>query len=341
MIRSVLISQQQLGRLGREEALVANHAGTLGLPVLCASEKMMERGKAQLDDGTLVAGTVPFVLHAMRRLGIIAPVHEPHPEELTRWLHRRVWQRDRLRDVLYDLDQGGPQLFVKPALGWKKFTGFVVEFGDDQRFFGVSKNIPVWVSEPLEFVSEWRAYVAYGKVLDVRFVDHGGDRAVAPNFDAIRQAVAQFAISGRAPAGFVIDFGVTNDGRTALIEVNDGFSFGAYDGMSAEVYWTVTAARWNELVGNRPRASYQSNTSYLRLSISSRSGSASTSIFRARSNTSGFQRESGVWFLGPAAASSCAERLAGNLPRLDVWRSRMRATGDSIGSVLQQRGTTR
>jgi hypothetical protein len=253
VIRSLLISQKVPGKLAREEALLAARAEVLGVPVVAASEKMMERGKVPVGDDALVAGTVPFVLHAMRRLGVAVPQHDPYPQELTPWLHRRVWKRDRLRDVLDDLKHGGPRVFVKPALGWKKFTGFVVEFADDYRFGGVSKNVPVWVSEPLQFVSDWRAYIAHGEVLDVRFADHGGERSAEPDYAAISEAVAQLVHGGRAPAGFVIDFGVTADGLTALVEVNDGFSFGAYDGVSGEVYWAVTAARWQELVKSARR----------------------------------------------------------------------------------------
>lgn len=251
MFRSLLISQQQPGRLSREEALMAEHANAIGVQVSTASIKMMERGRVQVDDTTLVCGNVPFVLHAMRQLGIAVPEHVPYPEALAPWLHRRVWRRDRLRDVLDDLREGAPPVFVKPALGWKKFTGFVVEFADDYRFGGVSRNVPVWVSDPLVFLSEWRAYVAHGEVLDVRFADHGGDRSSKPDLDAIGQAVAQYVRSGNVPAGFVIDFGVTADGRTALIEENDGFSFGAYDGVAASVYWDVVAARWRELLAAR------------------------------------------------------------------------------------------
>jgi hypothetical protein len=251
VFRSLLLSQQQQGQLSREEMLMAAHAKVLGIPVSTASIKMMERGRVQVDDATLVSGSVPFVLHAMRQLGVAVPQHVPYPEELAPWLHRRVWRRDRLRDVLNNLDKDASPVFVKPALGWKKFTGFVVEFADDYRFSGVSRNIPVWVSEPLSFVSEWRAYVANGVVLDVRFADHGGDRGIKPDLEVIDEAVALHTRSGNAPAGYVIDFGVTVDGRTALIEVNDGFSFGAYDGLAASIYWEVTAARWRELLAAR------------------------------------------------------------------------------------------
>jgi hypothetical protein len=236
------------GRFGREEQLLADHAGQLGIPVIAASEKMMERGRVDLDRSCLVAGTVPFVSHALRRLGLTVPEHNPYPATLAPWLHRKVWRADRLRDVIRELDKGGPRVFVKPANGWKRFPGFVVEFGSDHRFNGASKNTPVWVSEPVEFVSEWRAYVAHGVILDICFADHGGDRLVTPDTKSIHDAVARLVSNKFAPAGFVIDFGVTKAGVTALVEMNDGFSFGAYDGVSADVYWKVTAARWFELL---------------------------------------------------------------------------------------------
>ncbi|MFZ3002766.1 MAG: hypothetical protein WA071_20790 [Undibacterium umbellatum] len=47
---------------------------------------------------------------------------------------------------------------------------------------------------------------------------------------------------------FCIDFGVTPQGKTALIEMNDGFSFGAYDGLSERIYWDITWARWREIL---------------------------------------------------------------------------------------------
>lgn len=236
------------GRLAREEHLLAEHAELLGIPVLTASEKMMERNKIELDDQCLVAGSVPFVLQAMRRLGIDVPTHNPYPDVLTEFLHRKVWRQDRLRDVLAERDKGGNRVFVKPANGWKRFTGFVVEFSSDYRFNGASKNSPVWVSEPIEFISEWRAYVANGELLDVRFADHGGNKSINVNQNIVEDAVSKLVMADCAPAGFVIDFGVTTKGDTALIEMNDGFSFGAYDGVSAQTYWEVTTARWFELI---------------------------------------------------------------------------------------------
>jgi hypothetical protein len=141
----------------------------------------------------------------------------------------------------------GRRLFIKPADGWKRFTGFVAEFVDDPRFNGQSKARPVWISDPVRFVSEWRAYVADGELLEVRFADHGGDRTVEPDVILIGDAINALTKEGQAPAGYVIDFGVLHTGETALIEMNDGFSFGAYEGVSPETYWKVVVRRWQEL----------------------------------------------------------------------------------------------
>lgn len=236
------------GRLGLEERLMHDYAQQLGIPVVMASEKMMTRGLVDLDKHSLVTGSVPFILQAMRQLNIVPPEHTPYPDVLTPWLHRRVWKEPRLRNVLDALDNGRGPLFIKPAKGWKRFTGFVTDYSDDPRFNGVSKNIPVWVSEPVNFVSEWRAYVLNGVVLAIKFADHGGDRNVTLDTSEVEVAVATLIQAGQAPAGFVIDFGVTQDGLTALIEMNDGFSFGAYDGLSVDDYWNITSARWFELI---------------------------------------------------------------------------------------------
>ncbi|MES2039687.1 MAG: ATP-grasp domain-containing protein [Pseudomonadota bacterium] len=244
----LIVSAKMPGQLDHEQRLMADYAISLGVPVETASEKMMERGKVPLSPDVLVMGTVPFVHHALRLLGTRLPEHTPYPEALTPWLYRKVWQEKSLRRVLDRLKEGGPGLFVKPVSGWKRFTGFVPDFADDYRFNGVSKSMPVWVSEPVTFVSEWRVYVLHGKIQDIKLCDHGGDANVRPDLNEIEKALQTLLDAQIAPDGFAIDFGVTQHGETALIEMNDGFSFGAYDGLSAKIYWDITWARWREIL---------------------------------------------------------------------------------------------
>jgi len=231
---------------------MANMAHELGVPVIEATEKQLERRKINLDKDAVAVGSVPFVRSALGQLGICLPMHTPYPPELEGILRRRVAKVRSLREAKAMLEIRG-RLFIKPADGWKRFTGFVAEFGDDYRFSGASGSKPVWVSDPVHFVSEWRAYVVEGEIRELRYADHGGDRGREPDLSIITAAVATLTAAARGPKGYVIDFGVLENGETALIEMNDGFSFGAYDGVKPSTYWDVTVNRWQELTSQIKR----------------------------------------------------------------------------------------
>lgn len=73
---------------------------------------------------------------------------------------------------------------------------------------------------------------------------YAGDPLRFPEATVLRMAVAAYR-SG--PAGYGADFGVTEGGRTVLVEVNDGFSLG-HGGMVADDYARLLLARCGELV---------------------------------------------------------------------------------------------
>jgi hypothetical protein len=51
-----------------------------------------------------------------------------------------------------------------------------------------------------------------------------------------------------SPAVYGIDFGVLTDGRTVLVEVNDGYSLSPY-GLESMEHAELLEARWLQLVG--------------------------------------------------------------------------------------------
>lgn len=244
----IVLYQKNPGKLAREEQLVQEYAQLHGVSVIYGSEKMMMRGRIDVDEDTFVSGSVGFVLSALQRINVRLPEHNPYPFALVPWLYRKVGYYPHLHYALDRLDKDGQAIFIKPAEGWKRFTGFVARSSSDYPLLGVSRNLPVWVSDPVTFVSEWRAYVLYGEIKKIALCDHGGDSKILPDQSQIEEAVSQLVLSGDAPAGFGIDFGVLADGRTALIEMNDGFSLGAYDGVDAETYTNILMARWFELI---------------------------------------------------------------------------------------------
>lgn len=245
-IRQVILQRYARG-LGVEERLVADAAAARGIAVRAAGASELERNRVELGGGDVVIGSVPFVLQGMRLAGIPVPAPNPYPVVLRPWLHREVNRLPTMLEALHALERGAGGMFVKPADRWKRFTGFVATDPRDLRFEGTSRRAPVWVSTPVRFLSEWRCYVAHGEIRAIAFANHGGDAHVLPDEAVMRQACATLQASGEAPAGYVIDFGVLDTGETALIELNDGFSFGAYGGVTGDVLLDIMGARWLQL----------------------------------------------------------------------------------------------
>lgn len=87
-----------------------------------------------------------------------------------------------------------------------------------------------------------RCFIRYGKIVDIRpykgdFFNYHYD------FDVIKKAVLDHKT---APAGYAMDFGITDKGETILIEVNDGYALGSY-GLLYYDYAKLLSARWAEL----------------------------------------------------------------------------------------------
>jgi hypothetical protein len=72
---------------------------------------------------------------------------------------------------------------------------------------------------------------------------YSGDFRIYPDCRVIENAINDFK---DAPAGYVIDFGVTSAGETVLIECNDGWSVGSY-GCDPRIYTDMLCKRWIEL----------------------------------------------------------------------------------------------
>lgn len=60
-------------------------------------------------------------------------------------------------------------------------------------------------------------------------------------------AILDFKSSEQSSEGYALDFGVLENGETALVEWNNGFAIGAY-GLRPEVYCNMLIARWEEIL---------------------------------------------------------------------------------------------
>lgn len=180
---------------------------------------------------------------ALAFLGVEVTEIPTYPEALRRFLGRTLWTST------IDKVAAGPEgwpVFVKPLGEAKKFTGRLVRGTGDLVGCGdMTVDTPIWCSEPMTFLREWRCFVRYGKVLDVR--PYRGNWR-----DSFDPAVIEDAVRSwpEMPRGCGLDFGVDALGRTTLVEVNDGFALGAY-GLPPLLYARLLSARWTELTGTK------------------------------------------------------------------------------------------
>jgi len=235
------------GRMRPEEEMLRQALLARNVPVTLYTTKRLQRSQLPLGPDCFLAGDGDCVIAALRQLGCKSPLPLDYPEALCHFLRRPVWQ-STLGKFIQDLECSKP-LFVKPAARAKRFSGRLFEGPADLYFlYGTSLREPVWCSTPVNWVSEWRAYVLGDRVLAL--CHYSGADNTKPDPKTIEAMIVAYRTSGTAPAGFAMDVGVLDDGHTALVEINDALALGAY-GVAAEDYTALLLARWRELVQPR------------------------------------------------------------------------------------------
>lgn len=189
----------------------------------------------------VVVGYVGTVRQRLNDFGIVTPEMD-YPDELKDFLGRKIW------NVKLSQVTNSPEMwpvFVKPVED-KKFTGVVVRSPKDLIGCGTyGENPDAICSEVVNFKAEWRCFVRYGNILDVR--PYKGDWRLHYDPSVIENALQSFST---APKGYAMDFGLTDDGRTLMIEVNDGYALGCY-GLLYVNYAKLLSARWAELTNTK------------------------------------------------------------------------------------------
>lgn len=190
-----------------------------------------------------VAGYLGDVWRALAKLGVPRPPSLDYPPELQDFLGRRI-ERMPLSEARKITNR---KMFVKPVTQ-KLFTGFVCEgtFSDQRRMGPYEGDEDVWVSDSVNFVSEYRCFVLRGEILDAR--RYKGDWGKVVDRGVVEAAVGAWT---SCPVAYTLDFGVTEEGKTLLVEVNDGYAMGTY-GLNPALYAQMLEARWEELVSLSP-----------------------------------------------------------------------------------------
>ena len=272
------------GKFEPEEQAIANYLGEGNY--IGFYKKHFLRDKFQITKDDFIAGEIDVMFHAMKRLGIEYSYND-YPEVLKPYLHRKIWEDElgNIRKEIFAEGYLKNPIFIKPKDSLKKFTGFVLETIDDlSNCKGAGNQTKIWCSEPVRFTSEFRCYFIndeyqkdlFGEIYiprSMRVMDAwinpyscvigSFKKGVNPDdFCKVRDFVNNELLCMRDerdldrsdwifykgfPKAFTLDLGVLSTGEVALIEMNDAFSIGKYNGISDETYAKFVITRWEEL----------------------------------------------------------------------------------------------
>lgn len=172
-----------------------------------------------------------------------------YPEVLKPYLGRPIWL-DTINHINSDPSTWG--VFVKPIKD-KAFTGKVINGPSDLVGCGSCyENYEVLCSSILNIKREWRGFVKYDKLIDLR--PYTGDWHYNYDPDVIDKVMAAFVSWKERPVACSLDFAVIEDKnkelKTIFLEANDAFALGNY-GLPPLEYAKLISARWSQIL-DRP-----------------------------------------------------------------------------------------
>lgn len=187
----------------------------------------------------------------------IAPDLFNYPKELTEFLGRNVW-RDTINSIASDDKKWSAGYFVKPVKE-KVFTGRVVKSLSDLIGCGSCyENYEVECSDAVNIKREWRVFIRYDEVLDVR--PYSGDWHYNYDSSTLDSMLDAFKTWNDRPFACSMDIAVIEtfdkknyympEEKTILVEMNDAYALGCY-GLNSIDYAKLISARWSQLL-NRP-----------------------------------------------------------------------------------------
>lgn len=192
-----------------------------------------------LGPSSIVSGNIGDVWEALTMMGKPIPPPLDYPPHLE-WMMGREFTHASLADVRGLV----ARRFVKPVQQ-KLFGGFVFDPLDPRSRLAVAvyhDDTPCIIAEEVDFVSEYRCFIRNDAPVGVKH--YRGDSFVALDKPTYNKAVK--CCKGKMPAAYSLDLGVTADGKTLLVEANEGYALGSY-GLNSLVYARFLEARWEEL----------------------------------------------------------------------------------------------
>lgn len=240
---NIIIEHGSGYKLNKEEKLVVDTLLTQEIPFTIASLSQVQRKRIDTTNAYLVVGSIPFMKAAFLHNNIVYR-DNCYPAELKAFLNRSI-KNSTVKDAKRYVETKG-EIFIKPSSRTKRFTGFVLSEPHDFRLSGIPLNENIWMSEPVEWLSEWRFYVINHEIAYCSYCC--GNQHLKPKLEIVKKAIEIISMQNQSPCSYAIDFGVMNGDITSLIELNDGFSIGAYNNIPGELYVKLLTTRWQQLI---------------------------------------------------------------------------------------------
>lgn len=235
------------------ESRAVRLAGMLNdnIRVTNSSFEGLQEHRDSLNAGAIPVGSVQFLRQAMKLAGATEPTNSSYPSGCEPYTRRNILRSTAERA----LSMTGAR-FIKSEQT-KVVTGFVLDSDSGSlglndhdrvqfnRLCALPASAPVWVSEVVEWVSEFRYYVMDSQILGRgRYDQDDLDLVPEPDTETVQRCIVDVAI----PHPYALDMGVLSSGQTALVEVNDAWAIGLYAGdMKPYVYVEFLANRWKSI----------------------------------------------------------------------------------------------
>lgn len=235
---------EQNGMLLPDEKKLVIELNKRKIPIVYFSKKQLSRNKIKIEHPYLVSAGLTSMKHIFSQYNIPMPLSNSYPKELLDLYKREVMETTLGKSLIRY--KKGEDFFIKPKDDFKSFTGFVASYDPhflDKLTRKFKPDYLVYNCGIIDIKSEHRAYVAHGIVLETS--NYFGDDSVL-DMKAVERAINTLSLLNSTPSAYAIDFAITTDEETIVLELNEGFSIDSYD-CSSENYFTVIKTRWDEL----------------------------------------------------------------------------------------------
>jgi ATP-grasp domain, R2K clade family 2 len=210
---------------------------TMGYSVTLFEENDID--KLNITKDTPVFAGVTVFRKIIDKLGVNYPPFDCYPSILSPYYKRNI-RKSTLGKVREEFNTTHTPIFVKPVLP-KEFTGCVLT--SILELIPITKksdDLEVYVSDPIEILSEYRVYVLDREIVGVKH--YYGDWSLVPNKEFVESVVKNYH---GAPVAYGVDIGVTKSGDI-VIESNDGCNLGNY-GIDSIYYGEMIVSRWLQI----------------------------------------------------------------------------------------------